>query len=371
MSINTSIFADALIANFGFFAGVPDSLLKDFCAALNDKLSPDKFVTTVNEGSAVAMCAGYTLATGLPGVVYMQNSGLGNAINPLLSLNDALVYRIPVLLVIGWRGEPDVKDEPQHKKQGLVTRELLNVCGIPWRVLSDVADIKWAYNEFEKNNSPVAILVKKDAFSKYEKIYTNKNELAREAAIEAVIDSLNCDYRIVSTTGMISRELYALREKRGESHNRDFLTVGAMGHSSAISLGLAMSLPDTKIICFDGDGAVLMHMGAMATIGSLKVKNLIHVVFNNEAHDSVGGQATVAGNVNLTEIAKSCGYSSACCVKNVMDLKNAVSVGCVEEGLHFIEIKVALRTDTDLMRPSDDLENLKNAFSKLKKEADK
>lgn len=365
MAVNTILFADALAAKYDFFAGVPDSLLKDLCAALSDRLPPYKFVTAVNEGSAVAMSAGYTLASGKPGVVYMQNSGLGNSINPLLSLNDELVYHIPVLLIIGWRGEPYIKDEPQHKKQGLITRELLDVCGIPARVLTDISDMEWADRKLKELNSPVALLVKKNTFDEYEKVYANGYVLRRETAIETILNSLEYEnYRIVSTTGMISRELYALREKRGELHDHDFLTVGSMGHASAIAMGLALQLPDTKIICLDGDGAALMHMGSMASIGTSGIKNIIHIMLNNEAHDSVGGQPTIAGAVSLTGIAESCGYSSAVCVNDRIGLKKVVS--SAHDGINFIEVKIAVHTNTDLMRPPGDLVKQKNLFMRRK-----
>jgi len=361
--ISTEKFADALIKEYSFFAGVPDSVLKDLCAALSDRLQPDQFTTSANEGSAVALCAGYTLATGKPGVVYMQNSGLGNAANPLLSLNDTLVYSIPVLLIIGWRGEPGVIDEPQHKKQGLITCDMLDAFGIPWRVVSGIEDIGWASKQLLKTSAPVALLVKKGIFNNYKRIYSNTYKLSRETAIETVIDMLTGNnYRIVSTTGMISRELYALRESRGESHSDDFIAVGSMGHASAIALGFAIQRPELNVVCLDGDGSVLMHMGSLATIGASEVSNFTHIVFNNAAHDSVGGQSTVADEIDLFSIAKACGYSSAEVVYDVDAMRQALLRTNTDQGKHFIEVKVSLRENNDLIRPPSDLEVQKRLF---------
>jgi phosphonopyruvate decarboxylase len=338
-------FCDALLTEYEFFAGVPDSVLKHLCLELSARLPERRFLTSANEGNAVAVCAGYTLSTGRPGVVYMQNSGLGNAVNPLLSLNDERVYSIPVLLIIGWRGEYGAGDEPQHIKQGLITENLLDVCGIPCRVLEKdtegaVNALGWAAAELAERQSPVALLVRKDSFTKTCYGYpSNEYTATRESAIESILDEFKgraCT--VISATGMISRELYALRVKRGETHANDFYNVGAMGHTSSVALGIALNSPDKTVICLDGDGAALMHMGALAAIGAAKVKNFIHVVFNNAAHDSVGGHPTCAGGLRLAKVAEICGY----------ELR---------------EINVACRKDTDLIRPKEGLLEMKRKFT--------
>src|SRR5664280_2236945 len=262
-----------------FYCGVPDSLLKSFCAYLQDSVPSNKNFITANEGAAVGLAAGVYLATNKPALVYMQNSGEGNAVNPLTSLADPKVYGIPMLLIIGWRGEPGVKDEPQHVKQGEITLELLKMLGIPYEAL-------------KKNTTP----------SPY--------SLTREDAIQIIlkIASTINNPVFVSTTGMASRELYESRIKMGQKGDSDFLTVGSMGHASSIALGIALHAPDRTIFCIDGDGAMLMHMGAITTIAESGVTNLKHIVINNGAHDSVGGQPTCGFKVNFGKIAKACGY---------------------------------------------------------------
>jgi len=365
MLINTLEFAESLAERYKFFAGVPDSYLKDLTGALGEVIPAENFMTSVNEGSAVALCAGYNLATGLPGVLYMQNSGLGNIINPIMSLNDPFVYNIPLLMIIGWRGEPGTKDEPQHKKQGLVTVPLLEACGIPWKVLTGVSDLDWAQNLMDNSNTPVALLVKKDSFSKYSTAYKNDYLLSREEAIEAILDEITEDYRIISTTGMISRELYSLRCKRNKEFDRDFLTIGSMGHASSIALGLAKQTPHLKIICLDGDGAALMHMGSLCTIGGSDVSNFIHIILNNQAHDSVGGQPSAAKDLSFTGLAKTFGYTQSFKVQSLEDLKSALE-SC-RSGRVLIEVKVALRSDSNLVRPPGDFIEQKNAFTKALK----
>ena len=351
--INTVEFVQYLTDKISFAAGVPDSLLKDFNTCLMKKLPKEAFHTTANEGSAVALAAGYYLAAGKPGLVYMQNSGIGNAVNPLLSLNDPLVYSIPVLLFIGWRGEPGVKDEPQHVKQGLVTKELLDACGIAYRILGETTEsavetLDWAIEYMRENSAPAAVIVRKGAFESVSEKHVNTYTLTREDAIAAVLDCLgNC--HIVATTGMISRELFEQRELRGESHARDFLTVGSMGHASQIALGIALQKPDKKIVCFDGDGAMLMHMGGAVTAGTSGVDNFTHIVFNNEAHDSVGGQPTVAGGMDMPKAAEAFGYGSVFSVRDAEGIRRAISGG---SGCCFIEIKVAQGARKDLGRPA-------------------
>ena len=281
------------------FAGVPDSLLKNICAYITDHFDASHNIIAANEGAAVGFAAGHYLATGQPACVYMQNSGEGNIINPLASLTDREVYNIPVLLLIGWRGRPGVHDEPQHVKQGKVTTGLLNVMGVNYEVLSKEEDK--AAKQIEKaasalrDNEVFALVIEKDTFDEYKLQNVNVNDLTmtREEAIQTVASALSSKDVIVSTTGMISRELFEARAAWGQGHERDFLTVGSMGHASQIALGIALEKTDRRVWCFDGDGATIMHMGSMAIVASKKPANYIHVVFNNGAHDSVGGQPTV------------------------------------------------------------------------------
>ncbi len=344
--IRPEFFLDTLERNgIGFFAGVPDSLLKNFCSALKerDASSPvRRHVIAANEGGAVGLAAGHYLATGEIGCVYMQNSGEGNAVNPLASLMDKDVYGIPALLLIGWRGEPGVKDEPQHAKQGKVTLSLLDCLGIPYAVLGEgegvspeavaEAQVRKAVSVMKADGYVYALVVRKGAFSAPESVSAAKSsaaanvpEMSREEAIQAVAAALGPRDIVVSTTGMISRELFEYRESAGAGHGHDFLTVGSMGHASQIALGIALERPDRRVCCFDGDGAVLMHMGGMAIIGQSDVPNYLHVVFNNGAHDSVGGQPTVGLDVDLCAVACAVGYRSARRVSTLSELHTALS----------------------------------------------
>ena len=297
----------------GIFAGVPDSLLKNFCAYIDDHSHSGSHVLTANEGNAIAIAAGYYLASGEVGAVYMQNSGLGNAINPLTSLVDKEVYSIPVLLIIGWRGEPGVKDEPQHIKQGAITLKQLELLGIPYLVLGADSELENVLDEtfsvLRKTNAPVALVVRKNTFSAYKrkKIKVTADTFKRENAIRQILEMADPDDLVISTTGKTSREVYEIRKEREESI-RDFLTVGSMGHTASIALGLALGNPNRKIFCLDGDGSLLMHLGALPIIGSKKPCNLVHILLNNGEHESVGGQPTVARQLDFPAISKGCCY---------------------------------------------------------------
>ena len=327
-------------AKVDFFTGVPDSLLKSFCAFVTDNCG-ENHVIAANEGGAVGLAAGHYLATGMPALVYMQNSGQGNAVNPLASLADPDVYAIPMVLLVGWRGEPGVKDEPQHVKQGKVTISLFETLGIPTEVLPDdevaaLAVTRCMAEKAQAESRPVALVVRKGLFAEY-KLQNKKPDIAelpREQAIEAVLKSLPEGAVVVSTTGMISREVYETRERLGQDHSRDFLTVGSMGHAIMIALGIARAQPNRKVFCLDGDGAGIMQMGNLAIAGQSGCTNLTHIVFNNAAHDSVGGQPTVGGAVLLTAIAEACGYNR-------------------EGAPSFKEIKVAKGARKDLGRPKE------------------
>ena len=356
--IRPQFFYDTL-ANYGidFYAGVPDSLLKNLCAYITDHADVAHNIIAANEGGAMGLAAGHYLATSQIPVVYMQNSGEGNIINPLASLTDPDVYNIPVLLVIGWRGKPGVHDEPQHVKQGKVTTGLLNVMGIDYTVLSKEeekaeAQIKKAVAFMQATKQCYAIVIEKDTFEDYKLQNVEKNDLtmSREEAIQTVAAALGEKDAIVSTTGMISRELFEYRTAMNEAHERDFLTVGSMGHASQIALGIALTKQDRKIWCFDGDGASIMHMGSMAIVANKAPTNYVHVVFNNGAHDSVGGQPTVALKIDLPAIAKAVGYKKIFSVDNKEALQNHLSN--LGDGPVFLEVKVKKGNRKDLGRPT-------------------
>lgn len=357
--ISPKFFIDTL-ASYGidYFAGVPDSLLKNICAYIADNIDVRHNIITANEGAAVGLAAGYHLATGKVGVVYMQNSGEGNIINPLASLTDKEVYNIPVLLLIGWRGRPGVHDEPQHVKQGKVTTGLLNVMGINYDVLSkdeDKAAKQIAKAVVALQSCEVyALVIEKDTFDEYklQSAEANKLTLTREEAIQTVASSLGAKDVIVSTTGMISRELFEAREAWHQGHERDFLTVGSMGHASQIALGIALEKTDRRVWCFDGDGATIMHMGSMAIVASKSPSNYVHVVFNNGAHDSVGGQPTVGLRIDIPAIAKAVGYRAAYSVDTAEGLADVLKTLSEAEGPVLLEVKVKKGNRKDLGRPT-------------------
>ena len=340
------------------FAGVPDSLLKNICAYITDHFDAAHNIIAANEGAAVGLAAGHYLATGQPACVYMQNSGEGNIINPLASLTDQEVYNIPVLLLIGWRGRPGVHDEPQHVKQGKVTTGLLNVMGVNYEVLSKEEDK--AAKQIDKaaialaNKEVFALVIEKDTFEDYklQNVEVNDLTMSREEAIQTVAAALGEKDCIVSTTGMISRELFEYRAAMNQSHERDFLTVGSMGHASQIALGIAMAKPDRKVWCFDGDGAAIMHMGSMAIVANKAPKNYVHVVFNNGAHDSVGGQPTVGLKIDLPRVARAVGYPHTYSVSAKEDLTDVLNEVKKSNGLSLIEIKVRKGNRKDLGRPT-------------------
>ena len=363
------------LASYGidFYAGIPDSLLKNLCAYITDHADTNHNIIAANEGGAIGLAAGHYLATDQIPVVYMQNSGEGNIINPLASLTDPDVYNIPVLLVIGWRGKPGIHDEPQHVKQGKVTTGLLNVMGIDYTILSKeeekaAVQIQKAVAYMKTTKHCYALVIEKDTFENYQLTMDDGQSglaLSREEAIETIVPYLQDNAIVVSTTGMISRELFEIRERNGQDHSRDFLTVGSMGHASQIALGIAMEKPDRYVWCFDGDGATIMHMGSMAIVASKAPKNYIHVVFNNGAHDSVGGQPTVGLNIDLPAIAKAVGYKQVYSVDNPADLEKRLSN--LGEGPIFLEVKVKKGNRKGIGRPTTTpIENKEALMSFLK-----
>jgi len=361
-------FFEAMTARgVGFYAGVPDSLLANFCAYVDDQGGRDQHLITANEGNAVALAMGYHMATGKVAMVYMQNSGLGNTINPLTSLVDPEVYKVPMLLVIGWRGEPGIKDEPQHIKQGRVTLEQLDILEIPHWVVdanSNVDDVlNAAFASTRERNAPVALVVRKDTFAKYKPQNTRveASTLAREAALEQLLQLCAEDDLIVSTTGKTSREVFELRVKHGQKQ-RDFLTVGGMGHTASIALGVAIGQPNRRVVCFDGDGSMLMHMGSMPVIATYKPQKFIHVLLNNGSHESVGGQATSAHVVDFAQLAKAVGYSGYAVASDLIELQNAWCRLQNTNGPVLLEIKIKNGSREDLGRPTSTAEHNKLAF---------
>ncbi len=352
--IHPSVFFQCLNEeSIDFFAGVPDSLLKHFCTFIRQNVPDSSNIITQNEGGAVALAAGHYLATGHLPLVYMQNSGIGNAVNPLLSLADPEVYSLPMLLLIGYRGEPGVHDEPQHKKQGMVTPALVEAMRYPYFILeSEPAEIlrqtKEAIQIAKEQKTPVALIVRKGLFEEIPPLRAGSNlEMTREDALEEISKLPGV---VVSTTGFTSRELFEIRVRRQEGHERDFLTVGSMGHSSMIALGIACAHPQLPVTCIDGDGAFLMHLGALAILGSRKPGNFTHIVMNNGVHDSVGGQPTDIGALDLVKLASAAGYRKIESVSTREELRQILSEKSPD--FRFIEVKVRPGARKDLGRPT-------------------
>ncbi|MCM1425816.1 MAG: phosphonopyruvate decarboxylase [Eubacterium sp.] len=359
-----------------FFTGVPDSQLRVLCDCLMDsKGICSSHIIAANEGNAVAIAAGNYLATGKVPVIYMQNSGIGNAVNPALSLINEKVYGIPCIFVIGWRGEPGVHDEPQHVRQGELTIQLLKCIGLKVCIIdtdtsgNDIKHVMDECKEWFAQGKSLAFVVKKGALKSDMKVcYKNPYMLLREEVIECIVDISGQDV-IVATTGKAGRELYEVRERKGLSHQCDFLTVGSMGHCSSIALGIAMSQSDTKVWCIDGDGAVLMHLGAMAVIGNQRPNNLVHVVINNEAHESVGGMPTVAATMNIPQIALGCGYEYAVSIQTMDELKLQLQYTKEVSCLSLIEVKCAIGARENLGRPVTTPKENRDSFMEFLKSA--
>ena len=358
--------------NSDFYTGVPDSQLKPLCNYLINTYGIDKnhHIIAANEGNCVGLAAGYYLATSKVPVVYMQNSGEGNIINPVASLLNEKVYNIPMIFIIGWRGEPGVHDEPQHIYQGEITIKLLDDMNIKSFIidkdtsLEELDKIMKKFNKLLKEGKQVAFVVRKNALEYDEKVsYKNNNSMTREEIIEHITKISKTD-PIISTTGKASRELFEIREKNKQSHEYDFLTVGSMGHSSSIALGVAINKPNKKVWCIDGDGALLMHMGSLPVIGSINPNNLVHILINNGAHETVGGMPTAMSNVKVTEIAKACNYKKVYSVDNFKNLDKILKEVKKNNELTFIEILSSIGARDDLGRPTTTAKENKENFMK-------
>ena len=365
-----SFFDSISKLKINMFTGVPDSLLKPLCDYVMKRYGiGSNHIVAANEGAAVGLAAGHYLATKTPALVYMQNSGIGNAINPICSLLNDKVYAIPALFVIGWRGEPGIHDEPQHIFQGEITLKLFDCLGIKYFVLTKDTTTQELENaiisakkEFDIGNC-YAIIVKKNALENSENIeYSNENKLSRERAVGLIVENSKSSDIFVSTTGKLSRELFEIRENIDKNHKRDFLTVGSMGHSLMIALGIANSKPNRRVFCLDGDGAVLMHLGSVAVLGANKPGNIVHIVANNSAHETVGGVPTVANKIDFINLAKSCGYTFGFSVKTEEELIEVLKRTENLKGPIFIEVKVNLYSRKNLGRPTTTPIDNKNAF---------
>ncbi len=337
-----------------FFCGVPDSYLNGFNNYLKNNISAENNVITANEGNAIALAAGHFFATGNIPFVYMQNSGLGNCINPLLSLADKNVYSVPMILLIGWRGEPGTSDgkREQHMAQGRLTKPLLEGMEIPYHVLSDetaIADALWAVETARKEQIPVALIAPNKVMTEKKKNAADDSyPLSREEAIRIILDNMPKNTIYTATTGRATRELFCQRELRGESHSCDFLNIGSMGHASSVALGIALGKKERKVVCLDGDAAAIMHMGSMAIAGSRNLSNYIHVVLNNGAHESVGGQPSVGHTVDFTGIAENCGFYTVGYPVETEEELAAAMKKCIECGqAAFIDVRIhsGLRKD--------------------------
>lgn len=341
-----------------FFTGVPDSLLSPLCDLIHAKYSPDRHVVAANEGAAAALAAGHYLACGRPAVVYLQNSGIGNAVNPVCSLLHDRVYGIPAIFVVGWRGEPGVKDEPQHVYQGACTLTMLDALEIPYEVISPDMDDEAVSRSGKRLRAyldagrQVAFVIRKGALTGQKRSYSNENEMTREEIVRTVLELGGPEDVFVCTTGKLSREMFELREYAGQDHSRDFLTVGSMGHSIMIALGIAAEKPEKRVWCLDGDGAALMHLGSLAVTAARAPKNLIHLVVSNGAHETVGGIPVGATHLDFSRIALALGYAHAHRAETLPELRQALEQAAEQEGPVFIEAAANLRSRSDLGRPT-------------------
>jgi phosphonopyruvate decarboxylase len=353
-----------------FFTGVPDSTFNDWMKFLADRHGRGlENIIACNECEAVAIAAGHHLATGGLAVVYMQNAGLGKAVNPLTSLADPEVYSIPMILMIGWRGEPGKKDEPQHRKMGRIMLPLLEVLEVPYAELpgeaAEAADTVSEARAFALGHrTPYALIVKRGILESYETSRTpeQEREMTREEALAVLLDNTGDEAVIVSTTGKTSREVFEYRESRRQGHQWDFLTVGSMGCSASIGLGLALAKVDRKVFVLDGDGAVIMQEGALSTIGHYRPTRFYHVVFDNQAYDSTGGQPTTSPTVDFAGLALANNYRGAVTVENKEDLVKACNEMLSSDGPRMLVVRVNKGARKDLGRPTTTPIENKEAF---------
>lgn len=352
-----------------FYTGVPDSLLKNFLQYVQDHTAGEQHIITANEGLALALASGYYLQSGKLPLVYLQNSGLGNLVNPLSSLADQEMYGVPMILLIGWRGEPGIPDEPQHRKMGAITVPLLEVLRVPVFKLDQQSSdplqiVSTAIQTAREKQNPVALLLSADIFEKvqYEKTTIPATlSLQRESVIRELIKTLSGDETVICTTGKSGREFDEQNKAAGNKIKKYFLSVGAMGHASHIALGIHLQNP-SKTILIDGDGALLMHMGALPTISHFANKNFIHLLINNGCHESVGGQPTEAFRVDCTAIARASGYQHTFLIRNEQELNHWLQNSLSSSDTQFVEIRTNAISRPDLGRPAGDPQDWKNDF---------
>lgn len=351
-------------------AGIPDSALKPFCDYINrEGKGIFRHYVPANEGAAVGIAIGNYLATGKPACLYMQNSGLGNIVNPITSLANQEVYGIPILMLIGWRGEPGKKDEPQHRFMGEQTEQILKDLAVEYSILDkDMGDVAFdaaieCATKVLREKRQYAFVIKRDFFESAAKnVYHNGNQLIREEVIAEIISAIGEKDVLVSTTGKISREVYEQSDRLRGNHVQDFLTVGGMGHASMIAFGIAEAQPQKRVYCLDGDGAILMHMGSMAFLAEQKPDNYVHICLNNGAHESVGGMPTGSPDTEFYKVAESCGYTAVYKAENLSQLREALEQIRIKEQLTFLEIKVAMQSRGDLGRPKESAAENKKSF---------
>ncbi len=361
-------------AQINFFTGVPDSTFKNFCHFIISQQNEIRNVVAVNEGNAIALAIGNYIGSGKPSLVYLQNSGIGNTLNPLLSLADKEVYSIPMLLLVGWRGYPDVLDEPQHVKQGYVTKKLLEAIEIPFFEMDSSTDpislILSALEVMHRENCPVVLLTREDLFEDdfKRKSVENHFDLTRRSALQTIAEYVQEDSAVFTTTGFIAREFMEIRDQEGIGEGSDFMCIGGMGHVSAIATGFAMATKSSKkVVCLDGDGSLLMHMGALTVSGQNPDINLLHIVLNNGSHESVGGHPTLASDLDLHKIARACGYKETAVVVSKKQLEKAFLDYSKKNGISFIEIKISTTDTKKPLRPSNTpRENLINFLERQK-----
>ena len=362
--INAKTFINELNkVGIEFYTGVPDSLMSEFSKSLHFDFDDKNHVIATNEGSALAMCMGYNLATNKIPLIYMQNSGLGNFVNPYTSLLHKDIYNIPFILLVGWRGEPGLQDEPQHIFQGKITLDLLKLLDIDYIIIdnnTDLESITKKIRESINSRYPLALVVRKNTFEKDERVFENNNSLPkRNEALKKILDLFDEKTLYISTTGKLSRELYEIR-KNSEQTPNDLYVVGGMGHASSIAYGINQNLNENKVVCLDGDGSLLMHMGSLGIIGQSNMKNFIHVIFNNSSHESVGGQPNIYDQIDSNGLAKSLGYKSVLIVKNYEEFDH-INIENFD-GPTFIEVKVQNSSDKNLLRPDKTPEENKRNF---------
>ena len=347
-----------------FFTGVPDSVLKELSIYLQVK-SKKEHVIASNEGAAVSIGIGHYLSTKKIPCIYMQNSGLSNALNPLISIANKKVYSIPLILIIGWRGSPKIKDEPQHNVKGRITQNILKLLNIKYTIIRSKTDLN-KFNkqikEAKKKNSIVACLIEQGVLEKNKNKIKKKDfyQLNKELFFKTLLESLDNNTKIVSSTGYNSRELMYLRNKYKIKNSKDFYMVGGMGHTASVALGYSLSSKN-KTICIDGDGSFLMHLGSIKTAGTFANKNLKYIVLNNNSHDSVGGQNTYANSIDFEQLSKSLGFKKFYSIKNDRNLNKKIKTFLLDGKLSFLEVKVSNSKIKKLPRPTD-LIKVKNIF---------